>query len=62
VAADREYVVRVDQRATPPIDGMFTELGVYQFEQDTPAEIIVSNDDADGHVIVDAVQLIRTGE
>jgi len=46
----------VDQRIPPPLDGMFLSLG--RFEFDARAEIIVSNRSADGHVIVDAVQLL----
>lgn len=59
VAADGEHVIHVDQRSAPPIDDMFIELGHYDFSEGTPAEIIVSNEEADGYVVVDAFQLIR---
>ena len=47
--------LRVDQRKTPPIDGLLIELGVF-FQKSLPAEVEVRNDGADGHVIADAVQ------
>ncbi len=48
--------LRVDQRKTPPIDGLMIELGVFSFKKSLPAEVEVRNDGADGHVIADAVQ------
>ncbi len=54
--AEGETVVVVDQRAVPPIDGVFKSLGVFAFDADTPAVVVLSNHDADGYVIADAVQ------
>lgn len=62
IAADGEHRAKVDQRVKPPIDEMFVSLGSYEFRKNAPAEIIISNDDADGYVVVDAVQLIREGQ
>jgi hypothetical protein len=46
----------LNQRPTPPLDGLWVSLGRFRFEQDGQAYVLISNEDADGHVIVDAVQ------
>jgi len=46
----------VNQRLIPPEDGLFLPLGVFEFQAGTPAVVSVSNRDADGYVVVDAVQ------
>ncbi|XAL98907.1 FAD-dependent oxidoreductase [Phycisphaeraceae bacterium D3-23] len=56
-----ESVVTVDQRAAPPIDGAFVSLGVFAFEDGTPATVVVTNAGADGYVIADAVQWLPAG-
>ncbi len=56
--ADGEETKIVNQKETPPIDGLFISLGVFRFGPDTPAKVVVTNEDTDGIVGVDAVQLI----
>lgn len=46
----------IDQRQTPPQDGNFLSLGTFEFNAEKPAAVVVSNRDADGYVIIDAVQ------
>ncbi len=46
----------IDQKKKPDIDSMFVSLGVYDFSDVQPAAVIVSNLEANGYVIVDAVQ------
>lgn len=46
----------VNQQAAPPIDGLFTSLGTFEFTADKPAVVSISNRGTDGFVIVDAVQ------
>ncbi len=46
----------VNQKQPPAIDGLFVSLGEFEFSADSPAAVVVSNRDTDGHVIVDAVQ------
>jgi hypothetical protein len=46
----------VNQRKTPPIDGMFVALGTFEFAKE--AVIVLRNDNTDGHVIADGVQLL----
>lgn len=49
-------IVRVNQRQTPPIDELFTSLGVFEFTADQPATVIVTNSGTNGYTVVDAVQ------
>ncbi len=56
-AKGQESVV-VNQQQTPPIDGLFISLGVFDFAADKCAAVVVCNRGADGHVIIDGVQWI----
>jgi mono/diheme cytochrome c family protein len=49
----------VNQRRRPPEQGLWISLGVFPFEQTGQAFVIVSNEDADGYVVADAVQFRR---
>jgi len=49
----------IDQTAPPPIEGMFVSLGRFSVSTQSVVVVIVSNADTTGHVIVDAVQLIK---
>ena len=48
----------VNQREKPGIRDTFSSLGMLQFAPDRPAAVTVSNTDADGFVIADAVWLV----
>jgi hypothetical protein len=48
--------VTVDQRKKPAIDGLFQSIG--QFVLNGPVEITIDNENADGYVVVDAIQLL----
>jgi hypothetical protein len=48
----------INQQTTPPIDGIWHSLGVYQFATDKPALATISNEAADGYVVIDAVQFL----
>lgn len=48
----------INQKKLPPLDGLFISLGEYEFKSDQNAVLEVSNADADGYVIIDAVQWI----
>lgn len=48
--------VILDQRKTPPIDERFVSLGIFEFAENQPTAVVVSNIDTDGHVVIDAVQ------
>ncbi len=57
-SADGESVVTVDQRQEPPDEAVWVPLGNYRFEQNGQAFVLVSNEDSDGYVILDAVQFL----
>ena len=52
----------IDQRQTPPLEGVFISLGEYEFTPDKTAAVEVTNADANGYVIIDAVQWIPVKE
>lgn len=54
--ANGETVKKVNQRVKPPIDGLWVSLGEYEFEAGTQGSVVISNADANGHVVIDAVQ------
>jgi hypothetical protein len=49
---------KVDQRKKPPIDGLWVSLGTFEFEKGKTGSVTISNDGADGFVVIDAVQWI----
>ena len=57
-AAEDDITKTVNQKQPPPIDDTWISLGNYRFDADKPAVITISNNDTDGHVIADAVQLL----
>ncbi len=50
--------VTLDQRKKPRIGGLFVPIGRFEFEKGGRANVIIEIDDADGFVILDAVQFI----
>ena len=56
--AQGSKTITVDQKKTPPIEGAFVSLGAYPFTPTKPALVTITNKDTDGHVILDAVQLL----
>lgn len=51
-----ETTVIVNQKQAPSVYGRFHTLGRFQFEEGQECFIRISNQDTDGHVVVDAVQ------
>ncbi len=49
----------VNQKLAPPIDGLFVPLGLFEFSANQPAAVVVSNQGADGYVVIDAVQWLE---
>jgi hypothetical protein len=47
----------LDQRAKPPIEGLFAPVGVFEFGASAAVEI--SNAETDGYVVVDAIRLVE---
>lgn len=56
---DGESRLTMNQRQTPSIDKRFVSLGKFRWEAGDHAVLTLSNDATDGHVVADAVQLIR---
>ena len=50
---------RVNQRIAPPIDKRFVSLGSFEFAGGQQTIVTVETTDTDGHVVVDAVQLLK---
>ena len=57
-SADGETTVVVNQRKPAAIDGLWESLGTFRFEPAGQAFVMLSNSNADGHVIADAVQFL----
>ncbi|HTN76994.1 MAG TPA: FAD-dependent oxidoreductase [Pirellulaceae bacterium] len=49
----------IDQRKAPPIDKAFISLGTYMLSVEKPVVVTVSNQDANGHVIADAIWIVE---
>ena len=55
---DGETTVKVNEQQPPTIDGLFVSLGQYRFDKGGQSHVVVSNANAKGHVIADAVVYI----
>lgn len=53
---------RVNQRESPPIDGLFRQVATVDLHPGDTVEVVIGNAATDGHVIVDAVQLLPIDE
>ncbi len=58
--AERKTIVKVNQQKTPPIEKTWLSLGKFPFDKGKEGYVEFSNEGVDGHVIIDAVQWIRT--
>lgn len=54
--AEGSTTIHLDQRKAPEIDDLFHVLGEFSFDASTPAVVSIDNSNADGYVILDAVQ------
>ncbi|MGE0760670.1 MAG: DUF1549 domain-containing protein, partial [Pirellulaceae bacterium] len=61
-SADGEKAIQLDQREPPDIEGLFVSLGQFAFERAGQSFVIVTNEDAGGHVVADAVQFLPLDE
>ena len=48
----------INQQLTPPIDGLFKDLGTFAFQSKQEYVITISNRETDGYVVVDAIQVV----
>jgi hypothetical protein len=60
-SADGEKTVTINQRLPALVDRVPRALGVFRFEAGTKGRVAVSNEDADGYVVVDGVQFVPVG-
>ena len=60
--ADQKYSVLVNQQQKPTIDGLFVPLRTLPLQQGEKLIVTISNRDTQGHVIVDAVQLVEVAK
>jgi hypothetical protein len=60
VHATGQQSITINQRRSPPIDGLFQSLGIFQFAR--TGKVIIHTDGTDGHVIIDAVQFLPVAE
>lgn len=57
LSAEGQKSVRIDQRLDPPLKG-FISLGTFQFEAGARGAVVISNNQVDGFVHADAVQIL----
>ncbi|HSU67085.1 MAG TPA: hypothetical protein VLJ39_09450, partial [Tepidisphaeraceae bacterium] len=57
-SAEGDRVVSVNEKKQPPLEHGFISLGTFQFEAGKKAAVVVADDGTDGHVAVDAVQVL----
>jgi hypothetical protein len=50
--------VEFNQRKKPPIDGLWVSLGTFEFGKGKFGSVTITNDGADGFVVIDAVQWV----
>lgn len=58
IHAGGEDKVTIDQRKPAPINKAWLSIGKYQFESGKKGAVVISNTDANGHVVIDAVQFL----
>ncbi len=54
--ANGKQTITVNQKQVPPIEGVFISLGEFEFAEGKAAAVTVSNEGADGYVVIDSVQ------
>ena len=59
---DGEHDLKINQRVAPPIDHRFVSLGKFRFDTSGQWYVLISNEETDGHVIVDALQFLPVDE
>jgi hypothetical protein len=60
-SAGGEKEFRVNQQINPPSDRLWLTLGEFDFEAGGQCYVLVSNESANGYVIVDAIQFLPEG-
>ncbi len=60
--AESETTLTVNQRKAPTLDRAFVSLGTFRFDKGKTGYVEIRNTDADGHVIIDAVQWLPVND
>jgi hypothetical protein len=47
--------VKVNEQKRPPVSDTFVSLGTFEFEKGKSAKVVISNEGADGYVVIDAI-------
>lgn len=58
IAGGERHAVKINEKENPPLEQGFISLGKHAYKAGETAVIEISNEGTDGHVIVDAVQMI----
>ena len=61
-SGDRRQHLRVDQTQPLPAGSPFRKIGEVELSAGTPSTITITNAETDGFVILDALQLVKSGE
>ncbi len=56
---DGKKEIVIDQRQAPSEKGSLRSLGVFNFKDQQSATVVITNNDSDGYVIIDAVQWLE---
>lgn len=62
VHADGKATVKINQQKAPTLDGAFVSIGTFRFEKGKTGHVEIGNKDADGYVVIDAVQWLPVKE
>jgi hypothetical protein len=62
VHADGTTAATINQRKKPTIGGAFVSVGTFRFDAGKRGSVTIGNKDADGYVIIDAVQWVPVKE
>jgi hypothetical protein len=57
-SADGQKTVTIDEQKEPPLEHGFVSLGVYRFEAGKAGSVVISCKGANGHVAVNAIQVL----
>jgi hypothetical protein len=55
-ASEGTKTITINQQSAPDADDHFQSLGTFSFDADKSAAVTITNKDADGYVVIDAVQ------
>jgi hypothetical protein len=57
-SADGTKTILINEKRAPDLDKAFVSLGVFRFNAEQPAVVLVATENTDGYVVADAIQLL----